>query len=75
MPAPKLSPPVFFSNMDKYSSLEDDIASMDIRKTTSVSVSIYEIEEGTLPSSIMEAASRKYAPPLPPRKPGNKLSA
>jgi len=64
MPAPKLSPPVFFSNMDKYSSLEDDIASMDIRKTTSVSVSIYEIEEGTLPSSIMEA-----------RKPGNKLSA
>eukprot|EP00493_Phyllostaurus_siculus_P021379 UN21706 len=64
MPAPKLSPPVFFSNMDKYSSLEDDIASMDIRKTTSVSVSIYEIEEGTLPRSIMDA-----------RKPGNTLSA
>jgi len=60
--APKLSPPVIFSNMDKYSSLEDD--SMDIRKTTSVSVSIYEIEEGTLPRSIMEV-----------RKPGNNLSA
>jgi len=71
--APKLSPPVIFSNMDKYSSLEDD--SMDIRKTTSVSVSIYEIEEGTLPRSIMDVASRKHAPPLPPRKPGNNLSA
>jgi len=75
MPAPKLSPPVLFSNMDKYSSIEEDTSSMDIRKTTSVSVSIYEIEEGTLPSSIMDAASRKYAPPLPPRKPGNTLSA